>query len=113
MLHGVDVAIVEPGPIATPIWDKGLAFGGTRYAATPYRDAVAAMTAHFADSVAQALPATRVADVVLEALTAPRPRTRYVVTARPLMDFRLPRLLPDRLLDRLIADRLRLTRRRG
>ncbi|NVO13385.1 MAG: SDR family NAD(P)-dependent oxidoreductase [Rhodoplanes sp.] len=113
MLHGIDVAIVEPGPIATPIWDKGLAFGGSRYAATPYRDAVAAMTAHFAGSVAHALPATRVADVVLEALTARRPRSRYVVTARPLMDFWLPRLLPDRLLDRLIAGRLALTRKRG
>nr|WP_284701138.1 SDR family NAD(P)-dependent oxidoreductase [Rhodoplanes tepidamans] len=113
MLHGVDVAIVEPGPIATPIWDKGLEFGGTRYAETPYRDTVAAMTTHFADSVAHALPATRVADVVLEALTARRPRSRYVVTARPLTDFRLPRLLPDRLLDRLIAGRLGLTRQRG
>jgi NAD(P)-dependent dehydrogenase (short-subunit alcohol dehydrogenase family) len=106
MIHGIDVVIIEPGPIATPIWRKSLPTGS--YAATAYRDVMARVPDFSAESEANALPAARVADAVMVALTARRPRTRYVVTRNKLLSFALRRLLPDRMMDRLIAAKLGL-----
>jgi NAD(P)-dependent dehydrogenase (short-subunit alcohol dehydrogenase family) len=109
MIHGIDVVIIEPGPIATPIWRKSAA--GNRYEDTAYRDVFAGMSDYLAKSEAGALPVERVADAVMTALTARRPRTRYAVVRNPLVNWLLPRLLPDRLLDRVTARRLGLRRK--
>jgi NAD(P)-dependent dehydrogenase (short-subunit alcohol dehydrogenase family) len=109
MIHGIDVIMIEPGPIATPIWRKSAA--GSRYEDTAYRDVFAGMSDHIAKSEAGALPVERVADAVMTALTARRPRTRYAVVRNPLVNWLLPRLLPDRVLDRVIARQLGLRRR--
>jgi NAD(P)-dependent dehydrogenase (short-subunit alcohol dehydrogenase family) len=111
MIHGIDVIIIEPGPIKTPIWRKSFAASGD-YAATEYRDAAERMADHVARSEARALPAERVADAVLTALTARRPRVRTVVVGNRLIDWMLPRLLPDRVIDRLIAREMSLGRKR-
>jgi hypothetical protein len=47
--------------------------------------------------------------VVLEALTTARPKVRYAPVPNPLLNWWLPRLLPKRLIDGVIADRLGLT----
>lgn len=52
-------------------------------------------------------PARRVATAVEHALTASRPRTRYVVGHDAKTRLLLERLLPTRLRDRLILERLR------
>jgi NAD(P)-dependent dehydrogenase (short-subunit alcohol dehydrogenase family) len=109
MIHGIDVIMIEPGPIATPIWRKSAA--SSRYEDTAYRDLFARMSDHIAASEASALPVVRVADAVMTALTARRPRTRYPVVRNPLINWLLPRMLPDRVLDRVIARQLRLKRR--
>src|SRR5204863_1349726 len=66
MIHGIDVIVIEPGPIATPIWRKSTA--GSRYAGTAYRDLFARMSDYVAKSEASALPVERVADAVMTAL---------------------------------------------
>ena len=109
MIHGVDVIMIEPGPIATPIWRKSAA--GSRYEDTAYRELFAGMSEHIAESESSALPVERVADAVMTALTARRPRTRYAVVRNPLLNWLLPRMLPDRVLDRVIARQLGLRRK--
>jgi NAD(P)-dependent dehydrogenase (short-subunit alcohol dehydrogenase family) len=108
MIHGIDVVVIEPGPIATPIWRKSAAAVTGRYDTTAYREIAARMSDFIAESEANALPVERAADAVMVALTARRPRTRYVVTRNKLMNFVLPRMLPDRVMDRLIAGKLGL-----
>jgi hypothetical protein len=49
------------------------------------------------------LPPTAVAEVVGEALTAKRPRTRYLVGRDAKVRAALASVVPDRVLDRLIA----------
>ncbi|HWB68036.1 MAG TPA: SDR family oxidoreductase [Mycobacteriales bacterium] len=84
--HGVKVILVEPGSIATAMWDKGISAAEThlsdnltdeqkqRYGKQAER---AMRTARFAAS--HAVPADRVAKVIERALTARRPRGRYLV----------------------------------
>ena len=100
--------MIEPGPIATPIWRKSAA--GSRYEDTAYRDVFARMSDYVAESEASALPVERVSDAVMTALTARRPRTRYVVVRNPLVNWILPRVLPDRLIDWVVARQLGLRR---
>ena len=109
---GIRVAIVRPGTIATPIWRKGgetadeLARTYPAEVANVYAPAVAAFRRAAAAAGARGAPAERVADAVEHALTAPRPRTRYLVGRDAKRRARVERL-PDRVRDRLLAAYLR------
>jgi NAD(P)-dependent dehydrogenase (short-subunit alcohol dehydrogenase family) len=106
--HGVKVVSVEPGAIATPIWDKGLEEAQERLdAMSPdvparYERLIAAVRASAARMGEDGLPPEQVAEVVGHAVTARRPRTRYVVGREARVQAALARLLPDRAFDALI-----------
>ena len=106
---GVHVALIEPGSVATPIWHKGLAeIERARSSLTPetlrlYGHAVdrfEAIARHFAEHGADVQP---VAEAVEHALTARRPRTRYVVGNAARVQAAVRRLAPDRVMDRVLA----------
>ena len=103
---GIEVAIVEPATIATPIWTKGgenvqrLLAGMPADVLTLYGERMAAFRNAAAAAARRAEPAEEVAKVVEHALTAERPKTRYVVGRDARRRSRVERL-PDRLRDRL------------
>jgi NAD(P)-dependent dehydrogenase (short-subunit alcohol dehydrogenase family) len=100
--HGVKVVSVEPGGIATPIWEKGLNRAGeamrdmTDDARRRYAGVIAAIRQEAERLSREGLPPSAVAEVVGRALTAPRPRTRYVVGREARVQATLARILPDR-----------------
>ncbi|WP_421739010.1 SDR family oxidoreductase [Caulobacter sp.] len=104
---GVDVVIVAPGAVATPIWDKADSVDISRYANTVYAPALAKMKAFMLSIGKSGLPPEAIGNAVHVALTAPRPRTRYVVSPDPLQVF-LGQTLPKRTLDRIVGKRLGL-----
>jgi NAD(P)-dependent dehydrogenase (short-subunit alcohol dehydrogenase family) len=111
MLYGIDVILIAPGMVDTPIWDKAdagslAASAGGPYAA-PLRNVRAYMSGPDRGHRAEA-----VAAVVLTALTRSRPKARYALPSSPVGDLAM-RLLPARLLDRIIARRLGLRRKDG
>jgi NAD(P)-dependent dehydrogenase (short-subunit alcohol dehydrogenase family) len=111
--HGVRVVAVEPGSIATPVWEKSRAEGERMLAAMPddarrrYDGQIAGIVALAARMARDGLPPEKVADVVADALTARRPRTRYVVGGQAKAQAMLARVLPDRAYDALVAAALR------
>ncbi len=111
MLYGIDVIIVAPGAVATPIWDKGENLDLSAYQDTDFGEAARRVQEIMVRDGRKGLPAQKVAEVVLHALTTPKPRLRYAVIPGNLLK-RLVRsiltLLPKRLLDRLIARKLGL-----
>ncbi len=109
MIYGVDVIIIAPGAIATPIWDKADTVDVTRYANTPYAKALANVKRFMVELGRKGFPPERIGEVVHTALTTPRPKTRYVVTPEPLTNW-LGNHLPKRMVDATIARRLGLTR---
>jgi len=111
MLYGIDVIIVNPGSVVTPIWDKAEAQDGSRYAGTEYEPLLTRFLTAALRSGRAGLPADAVGRVVWTALTAPAPRTFYPVVGRKLLNWTIPLALPARLLDRLIARRLGITKR--
>jgi len=106
--HGVYVVSVEPGGIVTPIWDKGIARSERVLEDMPaevrrrYERLFAAVRREADRRARDGLPPEAVAEVVGRALTARRPRTRYVVGRDARVRAALVRLLPDRAYDALI-----------
>jgi NAD(P)-dependent dehydrogenase (short-subunit alcohol dehydrogenase family) len=106
MVYGIDVIIVNPGAIATPIWDKAEVADGSRYAGTEYEPLLARFLAAALKTGRGGLPAEAVGEVVWTALSSRQPRTFYPVMRRKLMNWTIPLALPARMIDRLIAKRL-------
>ena len=106
--HGVRVVTIEPGGIATPIWDKGLeegrriAAGMSEDAARRYATLIPKVTAAAERLARDGLPPEAVAEVVGRAVTARRPRARYVVGRDAKAQAIAARLLPDAAMDALI-----------
>jgi len=106
MLFGIDVVIVAPGAVTTPIWGKSDDLVAA-FATTPYAAAVAKMKAFMTAIAAKGLPAERIGETVLTALTASKPKTRYTLAPNPFQQF-LSARLPKRLVDRTIAKQIGL-----
>ena len=106
MLFGIDVIVVAPGAVATPIWDKADEIDPASYAQSPYLGSLTTAKQMIAAG-RLGFPPERIGRTVLEALTAVRPKVRYCVTPTPVHHW-LMRVLPKRVADRLIARRLGL-----
>jgi NAD(P)-dependent dehydrogenase (short-subunit alcohol dehydrogenase family) len=104
---GMQVVLVEPGAVATPIWETSIAAAERLQQALPaqvedlYGRAIAAARASALRSAARGMPADQVAVVVARALMVRRPRARYLVGTDARVAAMVARL-PDRLRDRLI-----------
>jgi NAD(P)-dependent dehydrogenase (short-subunit alcohol dehydrogenase family) len=106
MLYGIDVIIVGPGSVATPIWDKAEQLDIAAYKDSDYYEPATRMQRYMVREGRNGFPAEKVGEVVLHALTAEKPRTRYSVI--PTTSFRriIQLLLPKRLVDNMIAKNL-------
>jgi NAD(P)-dependent dehydrogenase (short-subunit alcohol dehydrogenase family) len=109
---GIQVSVVQPGAILTPIWDKTEAASDERLERWPeaaterYGAAIDKLRDHVKRVPKYAIPASRVADAVAHALTARRPKTRYLVGKDARVQRLLARWVPDRLRDRLVEGML-------
>ncbi len=103
---GVHVSLIEPGPIQTPIWKKdSRPNADTSVAHAAYTPALNAFAKLLEKSATRAAPTEHVTRALVHALTARRPRARYLVAA----DFgtRLLCLLPTRWRDALIRQAMK------
>jgi NAD(P)-dependent dehydrogenase (short-subunit alcohol dehydrogenase family) len=110
MLYGIDVVIVEPGAVATPIWDKAEALDISEFANSDYAPMLEGYKRYSIAGGRKGLPPERIGEVVNQALTVAHPRARYVALRGQFTGFTIPSHLPARTLDRIIARRLHLAR---
>ena len=113
---GIHVSIIEPGAIATPIWDKSKRASVEMEAATSpdmverYAEVAARVREAVAEAEHRAISPDAVVKAVRDALTASRPKTRYLVGNDANIRALMQKLLPDRLHDRLLTWFLKLPR---
>jgi len=108
MLFGIDVIIVAPGPVKTPIWSKGREdVDMSKYKNSPYLPALQKVTNYMKHLDAIGLPPEKIAERVHEALTTAHPRVRYQIAPDPMRHL-MTAYLPKRMVDRIIAKRLGL-----
>jgi len=107
MLFGIDVIVIGPGAIKTPIWDKAEAEDSSRFNASPFAPVVAKMGAIMQQLAQSGLPAEDVGALVHHVLTTPNPKVRYAIVPNKV-EAMILKLAPKRLADRMIAGRLGL-----
>ncbi len=105
---GIGVSIVEPGSIDTPIWDRGERTADEIGDRSPRREALYGRAIErYREVVRQTaergIPPEKVARVVEHALSASRPRTRYLVGIDAKVQARVRPLVPTPMWDRIVA----------
>jgi NAD(P)-dependent dehydrogenase (short-subunit alcohol dehydrogenase family) len=106
---GMHVALIEPGAVATPIWDKGIdqANAIERDARPEVRERYGPVIDRIREESeknrSEGVPPQEVAEAVAHALTASKPKTRYLVGRDAKMRGPVSRLMPDRMMDAAIA----------
>ncbi len=105
----IHVSIVEPGFIATPIWEKSKEVAGTIFDNLPrqadhmYGPIIPGVRETYSHAGRTGTPAEEVARVIIQALTAARPKTRYIVGRGARLGTSILERLPDKLRDALIT----------
>jgi NAD(P)-dependent dehydrogenase (short-subunit alcohol dehydrogenase family) len=109
MLYGIDVIIIAPGAVKTPIWDKADKVDLSVYENTNYAESARRVQEIMVRDGRNGLPAEKVGEVTLHALTTPRPRVRYAMIPGNFLNRfgrAIQTMLPKRWLDRIIAKKL-------
>jgi NAD(P)-dependent dehydrogenase (short-subunit alcohol dehydrogenase family) len=113
LIYGIDVIIVGPGAVATPIWDKAAQVDTSAYAQTEYGDILRRFGEYFVQEGRKGFPPERIGETILTALTTRSPRVRYAVVPQPFRNWIIPMALPRRLVDAALGRSLGLTRRKS
>lgn len=107
MIYGIDVIVIAPGAVKTPIWDKAEEIDVAMWQKSPFLPALERLRAAMQTLAANGLPAETIATLVHDALTLPQPKVRTEISPEPWRMLMM-RVLPKRLLDGIIAKRLGL-----
>lgn len=106
---GIAVALIEPGAVATPIWDKGVDQADEIERTAPpevrerYGEVIDKIRDESAKNRTKGVPPSEVAEAVAHALTAGKPKTRYLVGRDAKMRAPIAAVLPDRAMDAAIG----------
>jgi NAD(P)-dependent dehydrogenase (short-subunit alcohol dehydrogenase family) len=107
MLFGIDVIIVAPGAVKTPIWGKAEEVDISPYKNSPFFPPLERIRKFMLHLGEIGLPPEKIAETIAEALTSAHPKVRYQVTPDPMQHV-ITSVLPKRTVDRIIAKRLGL-----
>ncbi len=108
-MFGIKVSLVEPGGVKTPFWERGRSAADDMLARVP-EDA----HEHYGETMANVREVSHkfegrgvtpdvVAKAIQHALTARNPKTRYLVGMDARAQSIIKRVLPDQVLDRVVA----------
>jgi NAD(P)-dependent dehydrogenase (short-subunit alcohol dehydrogenase family) len=106
ILYGIDVIIIGPGSVATPIWDKAEQVEISTYASTDYVEAAQRMQKYMVSGGRKGYPPEKVGEVIYQALTLSHPRVRYAVVPGNAFNRIIQQILPRRVVDNVIARNL-------
>jgi NAD(P)-dependent dehydrogenase (short-subunit alcohol dehydrogenase family) len=110
---GIKVVVIEPGAVKTEMAERGITTAeGLQAVMTAahlarYGDLLAAVTAQARSFGKVGVSAEHAAKVIAKAATASRPRTRYTIGRDAAILVRISRVVPDRVLDRIVRLNLR------
>ncbi len=107
MLYGIDVVLVGPGAIRTPIWEKS---NFEEFRETDYAASLRLAEKMMREAALQGMEAEACGELLVSILRRRRPKTRYALVRHSLLHWYLPRILPERWVDAILARQFRLMR---
>lgn len=108
-LYGISVHIIGPGAVATPIWDKADDTSEVdRYKDTDFAESMQKVFNWMMDRGPKGLPPEQIGRRVHHCLTADDPKLRYAEVPDRFTSWTLPRLLPEKIVDKQVIKRLGL-----
>ena len=110
-IFGIFVSVIEPGSIRTEIWEKAdQQDDAAAYMHTPYGQIFAKVSKEYIARGRGGVSPKVVAEPIRHALESPKPKTRYALPDSYIFTWLLPRMLPDRWLDRILIGQMGLGR---
>lgn len=106
---GMHVALIEPGTVTTPIWEKTQNYTADVETNAPsglrerYGEVLDRISTELERNKTAGVPPSEVAEAVAHALTAAKPKTRYLVGRDAKVRARVAAIMPDRMMDAAIA----------
>ncbi len=104
LIYGIDVVIVGPGAVKTPIWDKGINMD--KYKETAYGKILGKFASVAKKGAAEGLSADFLGEQIAKIADNPKPKLRYAFVPNSLTNWTIPRLMPDRIVDRFVKKQL-------
>jgi NAD(P)-dependent dehydrogenase (short-subunit alcohol dehydrogenase family) len=111
MLYGIEVVVIGPGAVATPIWDKAQDIDPEPYRETRFYEAMIRIRDWMTKNGPEGFPPSKIADRVFKALTQDKPRFRYAIVPQRLTNWSLQKMLPGRMVNNMVAKRVGLERK--
>ena len=108
MLFGIDVIVIGPGVVKTPIWGKGGDI--SKYDNTPYKSAMGKFRDYIRKNLETGLEVEKISDVVYKVAIKDSPKTRYGIVPNYFTNNILRRIIPTRTMDKLIGKMMGLVK---
>jgi NAD(P)-dependent dehydrogenase (short-subunit alcohol dehydrogenase family) len=113
ILFGIDVIVIRPGAVVTPIWQKAEAGVTERFRGTPFVNALETFERYSGDEATKGLAPEVIGEAVWRALTSRRPKVRTAIVPQRFKNWTIPQLIPMRILDKLVAQFFGIKRRKS
>ena len=110
-LYGIEVIVIGPGAVATPIWDKADEVDTSGYKDSDFYEGMERVRSWMVKNGPSGFPPERIAKRAWKSLTMDKPKFRYAEVPDRLTNWTLPKLLPERMVDNMVVKRLGLARR--
>ena len=111
LIHDVDVVLIQPGPIRTPIWDKAPKIEDNPFLKTEYEIPLRKFNKGYIKLGVDGYSPTIIGNKIVNVMNTNKPRTRYVITPKIFKNYLIPGFLPDRWVDRLTGKMLGLLKK--
>jgi len=109
LLYGIDVVLIEPGPIKTPIWKKSMDPMLEKFKHSVYHDIMKKSEQKFMEpSLKSAIPSDKAAQIIYREFEKKKSKARKVIIAQKFKNWILPAALPARWLDKILGRALGL-----
>ncbi len=112
LIHDLDVILIQPGPIRTPIWDKAPAIEDNPFLKTEYEIPLRKFFKGYIQLGINGFNPKVIGERVVKVLMTNKPKSRYVITPQKIKNYLMPGFLPDRWVDRLTGKMLGLIKKK-
>lgn len=102
-LYGIDVVIIGPGAVKTPIWDKPSANELGIFEGSDYAPMMRKFQSYFVKNGQKGLPAEYLGERIVAIFEKKKPKVRYAFVPSRLKDWIIPNNMPKRMMDRIIG----------